>query len=125
MSVPTYSATLTMLLALTGNGTNAQNVPMPLGLPFSNNLSPGMQSNITLAVGDNTVTPPQTPQNLAQVCVILFQAPAGTITIKGIAADTGYVIGTSAPFMVLPINSSAGSFVLNVSVTTTATIYFL
>jgi len=121
-----------MLLALSGNGVNDQSVPMPSGLPFSNALSPGAQFNQTFNVGNNYVVPPQSPQNAAQVCIILFSSPAGTVTLKGVNGDTGYQLGvTNAPFVVVPIGSAVGgdgntgSFVINVGVQTVGTVYFI
>lgn len=63
----------------------------------SNAASPGKTDLVTLAIGDNTITPP-TGGSTPKACTI--DPPTGnvsTITLKGDAADVGVVLHKTDP----------------------------
>lgn len=108
MSNPTV--TLSMFLTANG-GPLQQNVNYPLPLT-QNATSSGDSYTISLNSGDNTVNLPS-PVVGTTVAVVIY-APAGTITIKGAAGDTGFAVSTGGLF-VLP-TGTLNSFIVNSSV---------
>jgi hypothetical protein len=81
-----------------------------LDKPAANNSSsPGEQELVTLAAGNNTITPPTG----AVACTII--PPSGNtsvITLKGVNGDTGVALHLTDPTSI-GINSAASTFVLN------------
>ena|SRR3990167_9082924 len=75
----------------------------------TNAASPGEIENVTLAIGNNTITPPTG----AKGCTILPPAAnTSIITLKGVNGDTGVALHLTDPTSI-GINSAASTFVLN------------
>jgi hypothetical protein len=84
----------------------------------NNAASPGKVDLVTLALGDTTITPP-TGGSTPIACTIL--PPAGntaTITLKGVAGDTGVVLHKTDP-STIGLNSPTATFVLTSSAAVT------
>jgi hypothetical protein len=75
----------------------------------NNSSSPGEIENVTLAAGNNTITPP------TGATAVTILPPAGNtslITLKGINGDTGIALHLTDPSSI-GLNSAASTFVLN------------
>lgn len=109
----TYTATVTLTVAIAGNGKNDTTAILA---QWQNQSSPGIVNQITLSAGTPyTVTPPASPQNLAGLAIV--QLPPGvSVTWKGTSGDAGYAMGTVGSqnvALMIPLNQVApGSFVL-------------
>jgi len=77
--------------------------------------SPGQHEYKTLALGNNTITPPGGGSTPVAVTIVPPAGNTGTITLKGINADTGVVLHKTDPSS-FGLNSSTATFVLTASV---------
>jgi hypothetical protein len=77
----------------------------------TNSASPGKVDLVTLAVGDNTITPPAGGSTPVACTIMPPSGNTQTITLKGIGADTGVVLHRTDPTS-LALNSPTTPFVL-------------
>lgn len=115
---------LTISAAVSGGPVGSRSFG-PLTIP----LNAAVDATQVITVATNTVV---TVPSGSTVCVItgpngVSPIPnpnyAGTITLKGIAGDTGVVISNRYP-TVLEWDTAPASFVLNASVSTTCELFF-
>lgn len=105
------SAQRTATITFTG-GVNAI-------LPFSaaeNADSPGMIEVRQLAIGNNTITPPNSGVTPKAVTIILPTGNTTVVTAKGTNADTGIALHTTDP-TTLALNSTTSVIVLSAAST--------
>lgn len=84
----------------------------------TNSASPGQLQVLNLILGANTITPPAgaTPKG----CTIVPPSTnTATLTLKGVAGDTGVVLHATDPSS-LALNSPTATFVLTASAAVTA-----
>lgn len=79
-----------------------------------NSDSPGKIDIVTLALGNNTITPPSGGTTPKGVTIIPPAANTNTITLKGINGDTGVVLHVTDPTSI-GLNSPTDTFVLTAS----------
>lgn len=76
-----------------------------------NAASPGEVEIVTLALGNNTITPPSGGTTPVAVTIIPPDGNTETITLKGVAGDTGVVLHSTDPTSI-GLNSPTDTFVL-------------
>jgi len=84
-------------------------------MPFSaanNTNSPGKVDVVTLAAGNNTITPPSGGTTFSAVTIIPPVGNTNLIIIKGVAGDTGVALHKTDPTTVA-LDSTVANFVLN------------
>lgn len=104
MASANLSLNVTAILAL------GKKDAIPQGLNFTS--TPGKFDQVNLPSGNTTVTPPAGTNTI----VVVVPPTAATVTLKGVAGDTGIPLvlsSTDIRWFVLPIG---GSFVVNCSV---------
>jgi hypothetical protein len=84
----------------------------------TNAASPGQIEIKELASGANTITPPGGGSTPKAVTIIPPSGNLNTITLKGIAGDTGVVLHLTDP-TTIGLNSPTATFVLSASAITT------
>lgn len=77
----------------------------------NNTASPGQIEVRTLATGNTTITPPTGGTTPKSVTIVPPSGNLNTITLKGIAADTGIVLHLTDP-TTISLNSPTTPFVL-------------
>jgi hypothetical protein len=99
----------TQTITLTGDVTATQ-----VNSAGQNPNSPGVNELKSLAVGANTITPPSGGSTPVAVTII---PPAGniiTLTLKGVAGDTGIPLHLTDP-TTIALAAGVASFVINVA----------
>ena len=115
-------------VTISGNTSGGPTGSRSFVLPISLNSAVDYTNQVTLINGNTTVGVPTG----ATVC--LFTPPnatnptpnpvyGGTITLKGVAGDTGIALSTTVP-MLLPIASGVTSFILTSTASGTAEVWF-
>lgn len=80
----------------------------------NNTASPGQIEVKTLSIGANTITPPAGGSTPKACTIVLPSGNTSTVTLKGIAGDTGVVLHVTDPTTV-SLNSPTDTFVLTAS----------
>lgn len=77
------------------------------------------EQTVSVAVGTNTtITVPTTPSQATGVIIIPPTTNTNTLTLKGVAGDTGIAISPTAPTFIPFATAPPVSFVLNASSST-------
>jgi hypothetical protein len=99
------TATRKITITLSGDFVGTEQYPAA-----SNAVSPGVRQLVVLASGTNTITPPlgATPK---AVTIIPPSGNAISITLKGVAGDTGVVLHLTDPTSIA-LGSATNTFVL-------------
>jgi len=97
--------------------------------------SPIIRTTKPLSVGDNTITPPQSPLPTATWALLVI--PSGgnpVLKLKGAAGDTGYTLGVPSSgqnLVLLPLGTATGpdgnvgSFIVNANEIAALLIYWI
>lgn len=135
MTAPAFNSSILLALSILGNGINVSGAQVSQWQ--NGTTSPGQgPTPYTLQPGDNLIIPPQSPQNVAQICIVTFpgQAFGGGPTVtgpKGATSDAGYANGTATNGVLMFMVGTAvvagytGAFYLNATGQTEAVVYFL
>lgn len=82
----------------------------------ANLTAPGQEEIRTISIGNATITPPNVVGFVPTACTIVPPTGyAGTITLKGIAGDTGILLHPTDPTSI-GIGNAANTFVLTIAV---------
>ena len=76
--------------------------------------SPGVANIVTLALGNNTITPPSGGTTPKALTIVPPVGNTETITLKGVNGDTGVVLHVTDPTSIA-LNSSTNTLVLTAS----------
>lgn len=80
----------------------------------ANAASPGKSDLVSLNTGNNTITPPTGGSTPVAVTITPPAGNLNTITLKGVAGDTGVVLHLTDPTSIA-LNSPTATFVLTAS----------
>ena len=119
----------TSIIATTTGGSDGSWSLGPSGSTRNMTSAVSAETIVTLSVGSNTITVPTGATN-----AIIFPSSntssttntsyAGTLTLKGVAGDTGVAISSASPTL-LPWDTAPSTFVLGASSTGTISIRFI
>lgn len=84
----------------------------------SNSASPGQTDLVTLSSGNNTITIPAGGSTPKACTIVPPSGNINTLTLKGVAGDTGILLHKTDPTTVA-IDTGVASFVLNAGATIT------
>lgn len=100
------ASTRTTAIIFTGDVNSEQSIEA------TNNVSPGQRDIVTLASGDNTITPPGGGSTPKAVTIVPPSSNAILITLKGVGGDTGIGLHKTE-HTTIALDSPTGTFVLN------------
>lgn len=100
-------ATLTLSVAVTGDGVNEQSYPVTVQV----NPSPADRGQLVITSAGQTLIPPVNPQTPPSFLLLIPPSTSAvTKTLKGVTGDTGFQISQTNPTLIA-VNSSTVLFI--------------